>query len=375
MLTIPKTFCPAKWDDLHLNFNYNWAYACCKATPIVFVNDWKSALDQQKQNLLDDIKDPSCEYCWKIEQQGGHSDRKGLLQDFTETELQQYYDNPPPRRIEVNLGNECNFQCTYCSPKFSSKWDSDVKTNPYKFKSDLHHYAPKKKNNNNLETNLDFLKTYDSVEVLNLIGGEPLQNKNLFHILDRVDNVKVLHITTNFSCNVATIDKIINLSQYYEKIVLGISIDATDDIAEFVRYGLNYRQWKTNVDYLYTHMTANMEVIFLSLITSLTIKGLQSLIPLIDAYHDEKDSTTWRLSYCVSPLMQSFSTVAEFKDPYIETLNKLQNKSYVKNVDTIIHALQHSKFDIKLYDELISFVNEFANRKKLIVPKQFYSQQ
>ena len=39
MQKIPDTFCPAKWDELLLNLNYNYAYACCKATPLMFVNN------------------------------------------------------------------------------------------------------------------------------------------------------------------------------------------------------------------------------------------------------------------------------------------------------------------------------------------------
>jgi len=76
MQKIPKTFCPAKWDELHLNYNYNWAYGCCKATPIVFKRDWHEELDKQKNNLLQDVQDPSCDYCWQVENQGGVSDRQ-----------------------------------------------------------------------------------------------------------------------------------------------------------------------------------------------------------------------------------------------------------------------------------------------------------
>jgi organic radical activating enzyme len=370
MPKISKTFCPAKWDDLHLNFNYNWAYACCKATPIEFVDEWKSVLDKQKENLLNDIQDPSCEYCWKIERNGGQSDRMNLLLKFNPADTLKYHKNPSAERIEVNLGNECNFQCTYCSPKFSSKWDTDIKTNPYKFKSDLYHYAPKKKNSGNLETNLDFLKTYDKIKTLNLIGGEPLQNKNLFHILDKLDNVETLHITTNFSCSLSTIDKIIKLSHNYKHLVLGISIDATEELAEFVRYGLDYKQWKANVDYLFDNLTDNMEVIFLSLITSLSIKGLKDIIPVIDQYHSKNNSTTWRLSYCTSPKIQSFSTLLESKDRYVDLLNKLQDKTYVKNIESITNVLQNTNFDKKLYKELLDFIYEFAERKKISIPKQ-----
>lgn len=373
MPKIPSTFCPAKWDDLHLNFNFNYAYGCCKATPIVFVDNWTDQLNKQKENLLNNIQDSSCNYCWKVENTGGSSDRIELLKRFDQSKIELYQTNQvKPTNIEVNLGNECNFQCTYCNPKFSSQWESDIKQQPYKFKTDIRHYGVSKKIANNMPANLDFLKTYDQINVLNLIGGEPLKNKRFFQLLAEVDNVDNLHITTNFSCNREMIDKIIEMSKKYKSLVVCISVDATGEIAEFTRYGMNYAVWLSNIEYLIANMTNNMKIIFQSLITTLTIVDLANTTALIEKLHSSGRDITWRLSYCVTPRIQSFATLEnDVKLMYINLLTPFMNKVYVKNAAAIINAIQSAEFDPALRNELDYFVQEFSERKHLRIPKEY----
>ena len=202
-MTISKTFCPAKWDEILVNLSANYVYSCCKAKPIKITKkeDIAIALNQQKQNLLDGIQDPACEYCWKIENSGHESPRQYLyLKSFDYSKFENYKDNQTNlKKIEISLGNECNFQCIYCNPKFSSQWETDVKSKPYKIYSDRYFYAVDEKNINNISDTMQWLGEYKSIEKLEIIGGEPLQNKNFFKIINLVKS-KELGFSTNLSC-------------------------------------------------------------------------------------------------------------------------------------------------------------------------------
>ena len=311
MQKIPKTFCPAKWDELHLNYNYNWAYGCCKATPIVFKRDWHEELDKQKNNLLEGVQDPSCDYCWQVENQGGVSDRQGYLDNFDYNTFELYQQPREPHTVEVNLGNECNFQCTYCGPQFSSKWQQEQSTNPIKFKTDIQHYRLVKKQDELIDNNLRFLNKYQELDTLNLIGGEPLLNKKLFKMLDEVDNVKNLHITTNFSCSHKVINNIIERSQRYHSVKLAISLDSTGLVAEFTRWGMDYDKLISNINYLIDNIRDNIEIRILTLVSALTIVDLDRLTDVVNELKQRHSKLTWRLSYCVSPRIQSFATVKD----------------------------------------------------------------
>lgn len=371
MQKIPKTFCPAKWDELHLNYNYNWAYGCCKATPIVFKRDWHEELDKQKNNLLEGVQDPSCDYCWQVENQGGVSDRQGYLDNFDYNTIGLYQQPREPSTVEVNLGNECNFQCTYCGPQFSSKWQQEQSTNPIKFKTDIQHYRLVKKQDELIDNNLRFLNKYQELDTLNLIGGEPLLNKKLFKMLDEVDNVKNLHITTNFSCSHKVIDNIIERSQRYHSVKLAISLDSTGLVAEFTRWGMDYDKLISNINYLIDNIRDNIEIRILTLVSALTIVDLDRLTDVVNELKQRHSKLTWRLSYCVSPRIQSFATVKdELKLQALDKIKQLALLDYTVNADTVVTSLEASKFDSKLYQEQQEFLEEFSLRKKIAIPRE-----
>ena len=84
MPKIPDTFCPAKWDEIYINLDYNFVYSCCKATPVTVNSNISETLKNQKTNLLSGIMDPSCNYCWDIEEKGHTSRRARYLKKFNE---------------------------------------------------------------------------------------------------------------------------------------------------------------------------------------------------------------------------------------------------------------------------------------------------
>jgi len=121
MQQLPDTFCPAKWDELIINTSYNYVYGCCKAKPEKFVNDYNEIIDHQKQNLLNNVKDPSCSYCWNSEKTNGTSLRIQFLKKFDISTFNEYKNNKSPKVIEINVGNACNMQCMYCNPIYKIK--------------------------------------------------------------------------------------------------------------------------------------------------------------------------------------------------------------------------------------------------------------
>ena len=73
-----------------------------------------------------------CQYCEKIEQAGGMSDRQYQLHaghDFDRTPRELLADPTQtevvPTILEVYFNNTCNMACLYCGAHFSSKWDEE----------------------------------------------------------------------------------------------------------------------------------------------------------------------------------------------------------------------------------------------------------
>lgn len=370
---ISKTFCPAKWDEILINLSANYVYSCCKSVPVKITKkeDINRALESQRQNLLNEIQDSHCNYCWDVENNGHLSKRHEHLAKINPNDYNLYTTGKVvPKFIEVNLGNECNFQCMYCNPKFSSQWETDVLTKPYKTYSDKFFYAVEEKNSNNIANSIEWLKQFDYVEKLSLIGGEPLQNKNFYKVIDSIGS-KYLELTTNLSCQtVAPIDKILNLSNRYEEIYLGISIDSTRENAEFTRYGMNFELLLANIKYLLENAPGNVKIFFNSVMTSITIRDIASTIDLIDSFHKQNNSISWNIHFCRDPNIFTLNTLPDqYKDDILNKVKTLENKAYtITGIQPLQGAIITSKFNNTLYKQMVHFLQEFSGRKNISIP-------
>jgi organic radical activating enzyme len=373
MTNIPKTFCPAKWDEILVNLNANYVYSCCKSTPIKIINkeDISTALDSQKNSLLNGVQDSSCNYCWSVESQGNKSLRHEYLEKFDTESIEKYNSNQiNPNLIEVNIGNECNFQCTYCNPKFSSQWETDVKKQSYKIYSDKHFYEEHDNNNSKAtDLSIDWLSTQKNVNILKILGGEPLLNKNFFRIVDSIKSNE-LGFTTNLSCKKSTIDRVLALSNNYKTLRIAISLDSTNKIAEFTRYGMDFPQLIDNIDYLIANAPTNVKIKFVSLMTSITVRDFDNTVNLIDQYYQkDKKRIDWLINYTIDPKIFTFSTLDDkYKPNILETINAIKDRKYIQGLDTLEGAIKHSEFNKTLYGQMKHFLEEFSTRKNIGIP-------
>jgi organic radical activating enzyme len=372
MNNLPKTFCPAKWDEIFVNLGANYVYACCKSEVVKITKkeDINAALDRQKYNLLNGIQDPACNYCWKIENAGYISLRQKYLEEFDVNQIDQYKTNQvKPKQVEVSLGNECNFQCTYCNPKFSSQWESDVKHKPYKIFSDQHFYGIDEKNTNNLQDTIAWLGELKTVEKLNILGGEPLQNKNFTSVVNSI-NSDELGFATNLSFkNTRVIDKVLNLADRYKKISMVVSIDSTEKNAEFSRFGMDYAQMLINIHYLIARAPDNVAIRFNSVMTSITIRDFDNTVKLIDSFYQINPKITWEIIFCCDPKIFTLNTLPErFKPKILEKINSIKDRNYIQGLSSLEGAIISSKFNMTLYNQMKHFLNEFSIRKNISIP-------
>jgi organic radical activating enzyme len=371
MPEIPKTFCPAKWDELMINFSYDYVFSCCKATPIKIKNkNYNLILNEQKENLLNGVQDPSCNYCWKVENNNLPSRRHDYLKFFDQEKFQLYKTNAVvPKLVDVYIGNECNFQCTYCNPKFSSQWEADVKKKSYKIFTDRHFYGLDDKNKEIKSHVLDTIKDLDKSTYLTILGGEPLLNKFFWQILD-LTSVANFSLSTNLSCQTKKeIDKLKDMSYKFDNMFITVSIDSTGRNAEFTRHGLDFEHFQDNFDYLLNTLTPNMHVGINSVMSSITIQDLANFLDLVKSKKKMHQDLTWTLNPCTQPRIQSFDTlIDQHKNKALDIISEIKTLEYVRGADLIESSLLSSKFNNTLYQELKHFLNEFAERKGLSIP-------
>lgn len=370
MQKISDTFCPAKWNELNLNLNYNYAYGCCKSTPLEYQINYSEILNPQKKNLLDGIKDSSCNYCWDVEINGGTSKRHAQLAKFDPATYDQYVNNTLPLDVlEINLGNSCNLQCAYCNPTFSSLWEADIKFKNYPIFTDRYVYKIKEKNKKILDKNISSLMNIPHT-TLRIIGGEPLINNKFFEILE-VSTAKNLEISTNLMVDRNTLDRLLSYQCKFNNILIGCSLDTSRDLAEFIRYGLNYDKFVDNLFYLIENVNNTNTILLSSLITNTTILKLKEfqVLPL-SLIKQFPDKFKWQLDFCQSPKIHSLESLPdELRPELISVVSDMLGYPNIVGVDMIISALGAIKFNASIFKQFTYFIEEFENRKNIKLPQ------
>ena len=362
--TTPNTFCPAKWDELYVSFEMNYAYSCCKAKTTRFETDVLEFVSRERFAMLQGQQDPSCDYCWKVENAGGKSLRHHHLENFSGNYADYASNTAQPKLVQVSVGNECNLQCTYCNPKFSSLWEQDVRSQPYQVFSDRFFYGIDPKQPDVMDRNIEFLRSFENIEQLSVIGGEPLFNKKFFQLIE-VTTAKSLSISTNLAVKQDVLDRFIKQCDKFDSVDMRISIDATGAVAEFTRYGLDYQKFCSNLQYLIAHAPKHINISIGSVMSSITIRDFDNFAKFVTPLLGR---VSWQLDYCHDPKIQSMATLPDhYKPAILDSISQLE-KFDIRGLAMLKSIVANTAFNRILHQELKHFVNEFSTRKNIELP-------
>lgn len=290
---VSPSFCTAKWLQVTLHLQNGFNHSChhpsthkinldeIAVNPSAVHNT--AYKKQQRKMMLEGQRPAECQYCWNVEDLPGNhiSDRIGKSADVSwsydkiaEVSRSPWDKDVAPTYVEISFSNHCNFKCSYCSPVHSSQWEKEAKEfGPYPTSQHYNGYdwlantgqlpIPHDQPNPYVDAFWDWWpELYQSLRVFRVTGGEPLMEKNTFLAMDRmVENPKPsleFSINTNACVSDSRISKYIEKAKLLEgKIRLNrvyTSVDTHGEQAEYIRNGLNYQQWYSNVDRILTEL-------------------------------------------------------------------------------------------------------------------------
>jgi organic radical activating enzyme len=292
---ISPTACAAKWQQVTIHLGTGTTHSChhpqVHTIPLEELENNPSALHntnykkEQRKLMLNGERPKECDYCWRVEdtakidtnQSEVFSDR---ITKSSEAWAHPHLDkiknmpwdtNVNPSYMEVDFDTTCNFKCAYCSPSYSTTWMQELKQFG-------HYNLPK-----GVFNSIEHLKTGSGLPILQsehnpyidafwkwwpdavrhlhtfrITGGEPLLSKNTFKMLDYlIDNPQPqleFSVNTNLGGPKELIDEFINKmaiiqdKKAIKEFKLFTSCEAHGKRAEYIRYGLNYDYWYSNVD-------------------------------------------------------------------------------------------------------------------------------
>lgn len=293
-------FCPAKWDELYLYLNHGNSNSCHHPIPHAIPEELLSdpyvlhntphKLKMQ-QLMIDGHRPDECHMCWHVEDLNPDvvSDRiiksEKWAADIAGLTVDPHY---VPKFIEVVFDNYCNLSCSYCDSGQSSTWAAKIHREPLKLDTDYRelysrvHIDPGSVKESYLQAwNTWWQEIGNQVQRLKISGGEPLMSKNVWRFFDTLtEDLNWLVVNSNFSVDSKMVERFINVAKKFKRVSVAASIDATGDIAEYSRQGLDYNEFIRNVDLWCSSSNPNNVLHLQSTINILNIWGFTDKLDL-----------------------------------------------------------------------------------------------
>jgi pyruvate-formate lyase-activating enzyme len=366
---ISPSFCLAKWLQTTLYLHNGYNHSCHHPTPHKIpleevvenpkaLHNTKFKKDKMKE-MLEGIRPPECEYCWKIEDLGKDyiSDRyykSGSvwalenLGKVMETKL----DDIEPTYLEISFSNVCNFKCLYCSPEISSTWMKEIQhygayptSGMYNNLENLkiEQKIPYDPNENNPYVDA-FWKwwpdLYPKLHTLRLTGGEPLMSRDVWKIIDNLIENPNPKLTFCINTNLCVqdrlidtlIDKINKLTGKVKEIQIFSSGEATGQQAEYIRYGLNYTKWIENMHKISSMTSGNIIIANMTTVNLLSYPTFSEFIEEILNFREKynKNSTHNKIQFMINYLRYP-----QFLS--LPNLDEDSKQSFKKSIEDLIY--------------------------------------
>ena len=308
---ISASFCGAKWYNATIWLGSGRTTSChhppahkideqiVHFNPKVIHNTPEKKEDRRK--MLAGERPSGCEYCWKIEDMGTDavSDRAYKSMTYSDEALTvatqtPWQDDVNLQTLEIAFDRTCQFACSYCNPAFSTTWVKDIKKKgPYinlvtDGRGHFTHVHEQDQLFDFHEQNpsIDaFFKWWESdlhktLTELRITGGEPLMSGHTWKLFDWFKEHKgqsqaKLAINSNLGFEREVLQRMLD-SVEGTLAMLYTSNESIGPHAEYIRDGLNWKQWIDNTEFLLARRS--MRVSVMMTINALCLESLTGML-------------------------------------------------------------------------------------------------
>lgn len=423
---ISPTFCSAKWLQSTILLYNGETHSCHHPSrhkiPVEGLSNNPKLIHNTpiklfaRKELLEGVQTKECDYCWRIENsnQQNYSDRiyksgsewaKPHLENVKSSGLGE---NFAPSYLEVAFESTCNFACMYCTPDVSTQWAADAEKNgPYHLHTTSMHNVAWLKSSGKYPIHRDAFnpyieafwewwpELYETLEVFRITGGEPLLSKHTWKIFEHIRNNPNTNLEFAVNTNLGVPDKLIDRLINEAKSIQGkvkefkifTSAEATGEQANYIRHGMDYEKFISNIDRIMTELP-DVRIVIMTTINALSAFSLDSfledlLVLRAKHYHSAAHSTLGlSVNYLRWPQFQDIRILPsqikkEFRSKIEFIIDSHSQKVpgfgeamlYLEEIDQLQRLLAYADQDLPDYTEMIKdfkiFFNEYDIRRGL----------
>ena len=197
-----------------------------------------------KTDMLNHVRHERCNACYNVENRSNHNvqthsgSNRSWYKKYGIKNL-DVYDSPNNfnlKIVDLRWRNTCNLACVYCGPNLSSRWATELKNTDYNIDDSI------------LAKNKKYIfDQVDTIDHVYLAGGEPLlivENLELLNLLAERNPDVEIRINTNLS---VVDNKIFKKLITFKNVKWTVSVDATEEEYDYIRYPGNWNQFYNNL--------------------------------------------------------------------------------------------------------------------------------
>ena len=346
--------CKLKGNQKVFYFTQNRISSCCRAESdnldnTLGLTDYLKKWKIESQQLDAGIELSGCKHCWIQENNNKISYRLSADNNFNS--------------IELDLSNLCNQMCSYCSPKFSSTWQTSIDQVGM-----FQNISLTSKQNLKTPPHIDVQVDHRLVQIsqyisncpdysvgIKLLGGEPLmQQRNLEKLLIfGAQKIKRLTVQTNLN---PPNNKFLKwLLKHFDSTNFDfiVSIDASPEYNQWPRALFDQKKFLTNLSLLEQHQ---IPVTIASVVSVLSIFDLENFSLWIA---DKKIATEFfKLNnpVCLDPRL----VPQVFREQIWEKIKHINGSAIIKE----ILQQKDTNDDLRLFEQF-NYLTQYFQRNQL----------
>jgi len=394
-----KAFCILPFVHTHLNTEGD-VFPCCiswtgeRETRIGFLKDNtleeifnSDVMKQLRLDFANGIRRPDfCTACYQREDNGFVSGRHGSNLDYLDVEDEIVAKMEPDGYLEPNIkswdirfSNLCNLKCRSCGSVYSTTWAQEDE----KFEG----YSDYKKLQSIPDGVPDPLENqYHNVDKIYFAGGEPLIMPEHFRTLQKIidtgraGKVKLLYNTNMTKLNYNK-HNLIEFWKHFKVVVIGASIDAMGERAEYIRNGVKWSVIENNFKEL-SEAVKVYKNINIHISPTVSIMNVHSL-PDLHKYFVEKgyveDTTAIVLNMLLNPAHYEIRNLPrklkdevkqKIKDHCIWLREQNTRLDVIESFESILSYIENEAKDVDVA-RFVSETNKIDKRRDQSFEKTF----
>lgn len=319
-------------------------------------NPWLQKFKQDFKNHDHSVIDILCKQCKTKEAAGQISNRLDTISKLdqdTKQKLEIAIDQEQHtvyHHMEMNsiIGNLCNLACNMCAGDVSSRYRSEqIKLGEAEGPVHIKPHISDDVKQDLIDNILP------KVKHISFTGGEPLLSEDIFWVLDHTKQTgQTLKLATNLTNN---IDKFLNNIDGFDLVEVDVSVDATKEAYNYVRYPGDFEVVSENLRKLAAHNSAKLKSAVLFTTTALNPSKV------IETYRWAKwCGAGWSIGFVVNNFYSIRSIPPDIRQLH---LSKLENyRRMDKTIEELIYNLVHFEFR---ENEMNQMLEHIKRRDKL----------